>query len=112
MILPNAERAIIDMAKLADYCLSPTHEVGKHKAAVFQAVLGLSQIDEPFLAIQIRQGVRQHPAIPGVADEFGQRYQVDIPLTTAAGSAIVRTAWIIRTREEDPRLVTSSIPKG
>lgn len=42
MKLPNADRAIVDVAKLRDYCLNPNHEEGKHKARVFAASLGPS----------------------------------------------------------------------
>ena len=35
MKLPNAERAVIDIKKLRDYCLNPNHPEGKHKAHVF-----------------------------------------------------------------------------
>jgi hypothetical protein len=40
--LPNAERAIVNIAKLRDYCLNPEHEHGSHKARVFAAKLGLT----------------------------------------------------------------------
>lgn len=40
MKLPNAENAVIDIAKLRDYSLNPNHPEGKHKARVFQAKLG------------------------------------------------------------------------
>ena len=42
MVLPNGGRAVVDIAKLRDYCLSPDHPRGKHKARVFAAVLGLT----------------------------------------------------------------------
>lgn len=35
MKLPNADRAVVGLAKLRDYCLSPTHPRGRHKARVF-----------------------------------------------------------------------------
>jgi len=31
------------------------------------------------------------------ADAYGQRYVLDFPVTTATGSATVRSAWIVRT---------------
>ncbi len=31
MKLPNAERAVVDLAKLRHYCLNPTHPRGRHK---------------------------------------------------------------------------------
>jgi hypothetical protein len=34
--LPNASRAIIDLQKIEDYCLDPTHPRGRHKARVFR----------------------------------------------------------------------------
>ena len=43
--LPNAERAVVDIAKLRDYSLNPTHDVGKHKARVFRSALGLTVDD-------------------------------------------------------------------
>ncbi len=42
MILPNPERAFVDLAKLQDYCLNPEHQRGRHKARVFAAALGLT----------------------------------------------------------------------
>ena len=41
MRLPNADRAMIDLAKLRDYCLNPLHPEGKHTARVFAAVLNI-----------------------------------------------------------------------
>ena len=35
MFLPNPSLAVVELAKLTDYCLDPAHEDGKHKARVF-----------------------------------------------------------------------------
>jgi hypothetical protein len=40
MKLPNGERAVVDIRKLRDYCLSAKHRRGRHKARVFEAALG------------------------------------------------------------------------
>jgi hypothetical protein len=45
MSLPNGERAIVEVAKLRDYCLSPTHPRGRHKARVFAASLGITNTE-------------------------------------------------------------------
>ena len=37
MKLPKAERVVVDITRLRDYCLSETHSVGKHKARVFNS---------------------------------------------------------------------------
>lgn len=42
MKLPNYEKAIVDDAKLLDYCLDPEHKIGKHKARVFQSALHIN----------------------------------------------------------------------
>ncbi len=106
MLLPNVERAFIDRRKLADYSLDPTHPVGRHKAAVFRDALGFGVSDaETLLEIALR-AVRIHEAVAGRRDEFGQRYTVDFPVTTPIGSATVRSAWIVRTSEDFPRLTT------
>ena len=49
MKLPGAERAIVDIAKLRDYCLDPHHPRGRHKARVFASALGLTQADAEIL---------------------------------------------------------------
>jgi hypothetical protein len=45
MTLPNAERAIIDIRKLRDYCLNPLHDEGQHKARLFVTILGMTADD-------------------------------------------------------------------
>ncbi len=36
MKLPNAENAVVEIAKLRDYCLSEDHLRGRHKARVLR----------------------------------------------------------------------------
>jgi hypothetical protein len=43
--LPNGINAVVDVMKLRDYCLSPGHPEGRHKARVFRATLGMEQED-------------------------------------------------------------------
>jgi hypothetical protein len=45
MKLPNAENAVVDIAELRDYTLSPNHPEGKHKARAFLEKLGLERTD-------------------------------------------------------------------
>ncbi|MEH1788358.1 MAG: DUF6883 domain-containing protein [Nostoc sp.] len=39
MKLPNPECAIVEIDKIAGYCLNPEHPEGKHKARVFKSAL-------------------------------------------------------------------------
>ncbi len=43
--LPNPENAVVETRKLRDYCLSPEHPRGRHKARVFASALGLTVDD-------------------------------------------------------------------
>lgn len=55
--LPNAERAILDIRKIADYCLSPEHPRGRHKARVFRDALELKQDDAEWLRHALLDGL-------------------------------------------------------
>jgi hypothetical protein len=47
--LPHSDRAILDIRKIEDYCLSPVHPRGRHKARVFREVRDLQQSDAAWL---------------------------------------------------------------
>ncbi len=95
MKLPNSERAVVEIEKLRDYCLSPTHPHGRHKARVFAAVLGLAASDAELLRNELLKAARENDAQPAEQDEYGQRYGVDFIMQTARGRATVRSAWIV-----------------
>ena len=106
MKLPNADLAEIDLRKLADYCLSSTHPVGKHKATVFRSALGLSGDDVELLRGWLIEATRTGTAVAQGADEYGEYFRIDFRAVTEAGQAVLRSAWIIRTGEQHPRLIT------
>ena len=106
MLVPGAERAFIDLRKLSDYVLDPAHPVGRHKARVFDGALGLTRADVGVLHGWLIRAIAVCEAVPGQSDEFGQRYLVDFTASTDFGSAVLRSAWIIRQDEDFPRLVT------
>ncbi|MCC6330004.1 MAG: hypothetical protein IT174_15935 [Acidobacteria bacterium] len=106
MQIPNAELAIIDIGKLAAYSLDPTHEVGQHKAAVFERVLGLRAEDWRELYDALMYAVRNSQATPGRSDKFGQRYVIDFKMSRGKFSAAIRSVWIVDTGRDHPRLIT------
>jgi hypothetical protein len=108
---PDFTAPLIDPAKITNYAMNPTHEVGKHKYRVINAATGLDVGDALEIERQIRDGVRTGTPIPGKTDEYGQRWAVDVPLHGPKGEITVRTAWIIDTGSTRPRLVTISFPK-
>src|SRR3954447_11328005 len=106
MKLPNGHRAIVDIAKLRDYSLNPDHEEGKHKARVFASALGLRVPDAEWLRDQLLKAAAREDATPISNTRFGSLYVLDFELKTVAGTATIRSGWIIRHGEDFPRLTT------
>jgi hypothetical protein len=104
--LKGADRAIIDPRKLTEYALNPSHPVGGSKARVFKSALGFTKENAEALIAQLREGVKNNPAIPGKVDQFGSRFTVDILVTGPAGSGVVRSGWIYKTGSNVPELTT------
>jgi len=104
--LQNAERAVVDIVKLRDYCLNANRPRGRHKARLFAAALGVTAEDAEELHEWLLQGIRHQEATPGVIDVYGERYTVDMPVTRLSRQAVVRTAWIVKRGEDFPRLTS------
>ncbi len=109
MKLPNADRAIVDRRKIVDYCLNPEHDDGVHKARLFQVIVGVNRENSGLLIDALQRAAVVGDAIPGTGDKYGQRYTVDFEFEGPGGTAVVRSAWIVRTGETLPRLVTCYI---
>ena len=106
MTLPGSEKAVVETAKLRDYCLSPVHPRGRHKARVFASALGLTALDAEFLRSELLRVAREGDAILVDRDAYGERYTVDFELVRGERRATVRSAWILRSSEAAPRLTS------
>ena len=104
--LPNGDRAILDVRKLEDYCLSPSHPRGRHKARVFRQALGLAQEDAVWLRAAPLEAAVTGEAVPVTTDAWGTYWQLDVVIRRHRMRAVVRTLWIVRTGEDLSRLVT------
>ena len=104
--LPNGDRAIVDIRKLADYCLNPSHPRGRHKARVFRQVAGLQQSDAAWLRDALLEAAPAGEAVAVATDGWGTHWRLDVTIRRHRKSAVVRTIWIVRTGEDLPRLVT------
>lgn len=104
--LPNAENAIVEVRKLRDYCLSPDHPRGRHKARVFASALGLTADDAEEVREAILSAALSGEADPAQEDEYGKRYVLDFEMNTGAGTAAVRSGWIVRRGEDVPRFTS------
>lgn len=105
-MIPNAEKAVIDIRKLRDYCLNPNHEIGKHKARVFASALNLTYKDASALRSALLEAVKTVEAEVGKLDEHGQRYTIDFEFEWQGKRAFIRSGWRIGVKSEIPRLIT------
>ena len=105
-LLPYADRAVVDIRKLRDYCLNPDHDEGKHKARLFSSILGMTADNAEELREILLEVIKTQEARIGRRDQFGQRYTVDFTLQWQDRSAIVRSGWIIENDSDIPRLTT------
>ncbi len=107
MKIPNAERATVDIHKLRDYCLNPQHNKGKHKARLFAALLGMSPNDAEELRDALLEAIREQDAQLAEKNAYGQRYTLDFTLNWKDKQATIRSAWIIETNSDIPKLTTA-----
>jgi hypothetical protein len=106
VLLPNAEDAVIEPAKLRDYLLSREHPLGRFKARVF-AALGFTAGKWMELESALRtQHLTQEAEPTGAAG--GQKYTIRAILVGPNGqSAVVVIVWFVRAGEGVPRFVTA-----
>ena len=111
MLLPNGDRAIVDIRKLRDYCLNPDNPRGNRKARVFRSALGMTKVDAPALRQRLLQVAVSEQAQVGELDRYGQRYTLEFELRKGTRKVVVRSGWIILSNETVPRLTTSFVKK-
>lgn len=104
--LPNGDRAIVDIRKLAGYCLSPEHPRGRHKARVFRDALGIARRDAADLRARLLDAAGREEATLLSSDAWGDRWQIDVAISRHDRRAMVRTIWIAGRGELNPRFVT------
>jgi hypothetical protein len=112
VLLPNVERAVVDIAKLLDYCLNPAHPEGKHKSRVFRSALGFTSNDAEQLRRMISDAILINEAVEQPASEYGRRFVVDFQVAGLRGQVTIRSTWLVRNDEDFPRLTSCFIPSG
>ena len=107
MLVPSADRATIEPAKLRDYLLSSTHPIGRFKARFFVA-LGFTADRWGELAEAFRIQHLTQDAEPAPATVHGQTYTIRAILNGPTGqSGMVVSVWFMPTRGDVPRFVTA-----
>jgi hypothetical protein len=106
MKMPGAERAVVDMAKLRDYLLSPGHRVGGAKSRFFTQ-LGFEAGNWQSLRDELLR-VALGNAKAADSNRFGEKYVVLGTIQGPTGrSAPVVVVWIVLHGEDTPRFVTA-----
>jgi len=107
MNLPNADLAIVEREKIADYLLNPAHRFGASKARFF-AQFGVRLETWEVLATALREHGQRHDVSRTKEMGFGPRYEVEGELTAPDGRRPrVRTVWQVDHGEIAPRLITA-----
>ena len=107
MLLPNAERVLIDTGKLVDYLLNPSHADNGGKAAFFIA-WGFSPTRPEVLDGALRDMIARTEVAQQVKGAWGIKYVVQGALDSPRGrTPIVRTIRIVDAAHDAPRLVTA-----
>ncbi len=94
------------LRKIEDYCLSPSHPRGRHKARVFREALDLQRSDAKWLRDVLLEAARSCEASQVAADAWGTQWRLDAAIRRQGKSVVVRTIWIVRTGEIAPTFVT------
>ena len=107
MKLSNAERAVVEREKIADYLLNAAHPDNGGKAAFFLS-LGFRQEEWQTLAAAFRRLAEKFDIHNSMRSAHGRKYILDGRIETPSGKRpIVRTVWIVDRGVEMPRLVTA-----
>jgi hypothetical protein len=104
--LPNGAFAIVEIAKLRDYCLNQSHPRGRHKARVFASALSITSTHAEELRHALLLAAQEGEASIGASNDYGTRYIIDFEVKREEKSAMVRSIWIIETHAIPPRFVT------
>jgi hypothetical protein len=104
--LPNIKNATIAIEKLTEYALKQ----GTDKAIAFKLALGFDISTAEQLREQIIANLPNVSAKIKEKSIYGQKFQVDLKLVGLNGkTANVRTAWIIRSENGNPQLISAYI---
>jgi hypothetical protein len=106
MLIPNASATIIAEEKLRGYVLMPEHVRGGDKSA-FLMRLGYNREHWQLLEEALRTQHLTLDAREEGSTEWGRMFVIEGPITGPNGrQRMVRSVWIIRHGEENPRFVT------
>jgi hypothetical protein len=107
MKLPNANKAIVEREKIADYLLNPAHPENGGKAEFFEA-LGFRRKEWKILTAAFLTLARKAEMAQSMKSPHGQKHVIIGRIESPGGkSPRVKTIWIVDSGVETARLVTA-----
>jgi hypothetical protein len=91
--MPGAARATLDLRKLTDFCLSPTHPRGRHKARVFRDALAIVQAGADRLRDALLGGVVDAEAIETGQGACGTTWRADMRVPAPREVHLAEMSW-------------------
>ena len=108
-LLPNHEVASTPQSKVQGYLLNSNNAVGKHKARVFNSVLGYHYENWRELSNKFFAGAQRAEATVIKQTEYGVKYTVPMRIVGNKGkSMVVKTVWQYDNGSNIPRLITAT----
>jgi hypothetical protein len=106
------DNVTIDPRKLTHYALEPNSPKGKHKAVLFEKLLGFTKENYTDLLHQLETKSLQAKATFHSEDQYGKRYTVDVLVDGIKGQqVIVKTGWLVQNKARKAHLVTLYVKK-
>jgi len=105
--LRNADKALVESAKLTDYLLSLSHPVGKGKAKFFME-FGFTRGKPGQLEASLLEHGLTQPIVETMTSEHGVKYVLECSVPSPDGrNPCIQSVWIVDTGKTSPRLVTA-----
>jgi hypothetical protein len=100
-------KAIVDIRRIEEYCLNPSHPLGRNKARELCAALDVQQGDAAWLRDVLLIEAARIADIPPIATEaWGTYWVFDVTLKRHSKSAVLLVMWIVPPGEIVPIFVT------
>jgi len=107
MKLPNAEKAVVEREKIADYLLNPAHPDNGGKADFFGR-LGFRRSEWKTLVSAFLALARKTEVAQSLKSPHGEKYVIVGRIESPDGKpAAVQTIWIVDSGSDVARLVTA-----
>ena len=105
-LLPGGERCVVDLRKIIDYLLDPTHPSGGSKARYFSR-FGFDRAQPEVMRAALRVHATTIPVHSETSNAEGRRIILRCQLATPDGrDPCIRSVWFV-TDDGPPRLITA-----